>query len=130
MSETKIINYRNYNPDDHKAFISERPSKTVPGQDMPIRELVDRYVRGQNVETFTPTYTDEIDPTYFKMDKQDSAMAARHIKRQIERERRKAEQQQQAVGRQIDLEEAIEEVKKEKESKEKAASDNKDDAVK
>ena len=58
-----IRNFRNYNHYETEAeiFVSHKPSKTVPGQDMPIRELVDRYVRGQNVETFKPVYSDDID---------------------------------------------------------------------
>lgn len=114
-----INNFRNYNWEDHLPQSSILPSKTVPGQDMPIKELVDRYVRGQNVETFTPTYTDEIDPQYFKMDKQDAAMAARTLARTIEIERQRVQAKKEPVpGKQIDLEEAIEEVKKEKETKE------------
>lgn len=111
-----INNFRNYNWEDHLPQVSTRPSKTVPGQDMPIKELVDRYVRGQNVETFTPTYTDEIDPQYFKMDKQDAAMAARTLAQTIELERQRVQAQKQSVaGKQIDFEQAIEEAKKEKE---------------
>lgn len=114
-----INNFRNYNWEDHLPPSSTLPSKTVPGQDMPIKELVDRYVRGQNVETFTPTYTDEIDPQYFKMDKQDAAMAARTLARTIELERQRVQAKKEpAPGKQIDLEEMIEEVKKEKETKE------------
>lgn len=103
----KIVNFQNY---DHAANLPEpsvKPSKTIPGQDMAIKTLVDRYVRGQHVETFIPTYTEDIDPAFFKMDKQDAAMAARHLRKDIEKE-----QQRKQPAKQADLEELIEEVKK------------------
>lgn len=99
----KIVNFQNY---DHAANLPEpsvKPSKTIPGQDMAIKTLVDRYVRGQHVETFTPTYTEDIDPAFFKMDKQDAAMAARQLRKDIEKEQHRAKQ----PAKQVDLEELI-----------------------
>lgn len=106
---SKVVNFQNYDHTANQVQPSVKPSKTIPGQDMPIKTLVDRYVRGQHVETFAPTYTDDLDPVFFKMDKQDAAMTARQLRKDIEKEQQRAKQ----PGKQLDLEELIDEVKKE-----------------
>lgn len=35
------------------------PSKTVPDQSLSIKELVERYIRGENVKVFNGTYAEE-----------------------------------------------------------------------
>lgn len=37
---------------------NDSPSKTVPGQSLSLKELIARYVRGENVKVFTPVFTD------------------------------------------------------------------------
>lgn len=54
----KLINQHTYKdfPDHRKYEMNGKPSKTVPGQSVPLRQLVERYVRGQEVPVFEPSY--------------------------------------------------------------------------
>jgi len=51
---------------NNPAEFHDKPSKTVPGQTLSIRELLDRYVRGEQVEVFHPTYTDDDIPDHLE----------------------------------------------------------------
>nr|QJB19923.1 MAG: hypothetical protein [Microvirus sp.] len=48
---------QNYKP--AKGEINIKPSKTVPGQTLPLKVLVERYVRGQHVEVFNAEYVED-----------------------------------------------------------------------
>lgn len=65
------------------------PSMTVPGMVMPLRELIDRYVRGEHVEQFEPVFTDNqfIPDKLELMDVFDRAEYAKELKHSIALER-------------------------------------------
>jgi len=48
---------QNYKP--AKGETNRKPSKTVPGQTLPLKVLVERYVRGQHVEVFHAEYVED-----------------------------------------------------------------------
>lgn len=60
------------------------PSLTVPDQAMPIKEILQRYVRGQEVKQFTPVYDDDIAPGYEGMDEIERLNLARDMKTQLQ----------------------------------------------
>lgn len=66
------------------------PSQTVPGMTMSMRELVNRYVRGEPVPTFTPQYnadSDIIPDNLERMDVQEKLMLAKNVRDAIQTER-------------------------------------------
>jgi len=66
------------------------PSQTVPGMTLSLRELVNRYVRGESVPVFTPQYNadDDIIPHDLeRMDVQDKLMFAKDLRHAIQTER-------------------------------------------
>lgn len=62
------------------------PSETVPGMTLGMRELLDRYVRGDHVERYEAQWgvSDDIPHEIDRMDKQDQLMMARQIRESIE----------------------------------------------
>jgi len=56
-------------------------SLTVPDMALSLRDLVDRYIRKQEVDVFNVTYSDE--PLFEHMDALDRIEAARQVKEQI-----------------------------------------------
>lgn len=61
------------------------PSMTVPGMTMGLKEMLERYVRGGDVETFQGTYTDaDIPDNLERMTEMDKLDLAREIKQSIE----------------------------------------------
>lgn len=69
------------------------PSKTVPGMAMSMRELVQRYTRGDSVPTFTPQFhgDDSLIPENLeRLDAQDRLSLSQNLRNaiQIERSRR------------------------------------------
>jgi len=52
-------NYSNYKPSKGEVFI--KPSLTVPDQSLPLKTLLERYVRGGDVVQFPAVYTGEDD---------------------------------------------------------------------
>lgn len=69
-----------------KGEIHLNPSMTVPGQTLPLRVLLDRYIKGGNVEVFQGVYDDDdnIPEGIERMDPQDKLSLAREIGRSIE----------------------------------------------
>lgn len=61
----------------------KKPSKTVPGQDVSIAEMIRRYTRGENITVFEPVYNEDFSSEFVKLDRQDAAMAARELKRKV-----------------------------------------------
>jgi len=60
------------------------PSKTVPGQQLSLRQLIERYSRGAHVEVFEGSYS--TDPTFDNMerlDKVERLEAAKQVKQSI-----------------------------------------------
>lgn len=77
-----IVNWGNYKT--HSNRVGERntlPSLTVPGQTLSLQQLLDRYVRGDQVAVFNPVYTE--DPMFDgleqmdEMDRRDLALGIR-----------------------------------------------------
>lgn len=71
---SKIINHANYV--DHHTLADPRtgeviglavgefftqPSQTVPGMTLSLHELISKYIRGEQVVSFVPTYSDDED---------------------------------------------------------------------
>lgn len=61
--------------------IHTKPSMTVPGQTLPLKTLLDRYIKGGNVEIFNGSYDDDgdIPEGIERMDPQDRLTLAREI---------------------------------------------------
>lgn len=72
-----------FNDADIFEFHDKAPSKTVPGQDVSIAELIRRYTRGENITVFEPVYNEDFSSEFVKLDRQDAAMAARELKRKV-----------------------------------------------
>lgn len=69
--------------------VNTSPSVTIPGQTLSLRQLLDRYVRGQSVEVFEPVYDDTMPEGIEHMDKFDRLDMAREIKTAIKRHQEK-----------------------------------------
>lgn len=66
------------------------PSLTVPGMSMSMRELVQRYTRGESVPTFTPQFHghDELVPDNLeRLDVQERLMLSQDLRHAIQTER-------------------------------------------
>jgi len=111
----KITNCRNY---DHKTTVNERytkPSLTIPGQTLSLQQLLERYVRGSNVERFNGVYTHEVPPGMENLTKIEKIEMARNLKNNVQDIRKTLQEIEiNKAGRQNDLEDGIKEAKKEK----------------
>lgn len=68
------------------------PSLTVPGQTLSLQQLLDRYVRGENVKVFTPVYLGEdsdIPSDLERLDPFERMDMAREIRTAIDGHRRR-----------------------------------------
>lgn len=84
----KVINQANYLQQKNltRKEVNNKPSLTVPDQSMPLKVMIERFVRGQSVEVFTPTYLGEdndIPDTLERMDPMDRLDLSRQIKKGI-----------------------------------------------
>lgn len=70
----KIVTAHNY---VRKGFISHKPSCTVPGQVLPMRTVLDRFRRGQGIQSFSGVYNPDIPPGIENLNKIDRIEAAR-----------------------------------------------------
>lgn len=69
---------------------STKPSLTVPGMTLSLRDLLDRYIKGGDVTTFTPVYAGDVDmPDIAGMSEMDKIDMSRTLKDGIEKERRR-----------------------------------------
>lgn len=75
MQRKKLVTAHNYVRSGY--VFSDKPSLTVPGQVLPIRTILDRFRRGQSVQSFTPIYNPDFPPGYEGMDKIERIEAAR-----------------------------------------------------
>jgi len=67
-----------------KGEVNTLPSKTVPGQTLPIRTLVDRYRKGQDVPFFSGTYNDNPDFDGFeRLDSVERAQLALEVRKSV-----------------------------------------------
>lgn len=98
MAKTKKIdkrvppefqNHYNYNPsaEGHTEKFT-KPSETVPDQTMGIREILDRFTRGQKVQTLKPVWYDENNISEFeghfdKMDRLERIDYLKEVKQSI-----------------------------------------------
>jgi len=61
------------------------PSMTIPGQTLSLKQLLERYVRGETITTFSPTFSgdDDLPDGIEKLDPMDRIDMARNIKAAI-----------------------------------------------
>lgn len=83
----KVITAHNF---VRKGYSPEKPSPslTVPGQVLSIRTVLDRFRRGQSVQSFSPVYNPDIPPGFENMDKIERIEAARVQRSSVERMRK------------------------------------------
>lgn len=63
------------------AEVNFGPSLTVPGQTLSLKQLLQRYVRGDSIATFQPMFSDDLDvPDYEYMDELDRLDMAHQLK--------------------------------------------------
>lgn len=62
----RLINWMTATPSPGKHFTE--PSVTVPGQTLPLKVLLERYVRGGDVQVFPGVYDDVLPDNIEKMD--------------------------------------------------------------
>lgn len=89
----KVITAHNY---VRRGFEFKKPSLTVPGQVLPIRTVLDRFRRGQSVQSFNPVYNPDLPPGYEAMDKIERIEAARAQARNVARMRRALSEKQKS----------------------------------
>jgi len=66
--------------------VNNLPSQTVPGMTMSLEELLRRYVRGENVQTFQPVYAGDADiPDFDNMTEMDRLDMARELREFVDR---------------------------------------------
>lgn len=79
----KLVNWANWLTNTNRiGEINDKPSMTVPGQTLSLKELLLRYTRGQDVQVYQPVYAgDDPDfPDHLEyMDPQERLDAARSI---------------------------------------------------
>lgn len=112
----KWINQFSYDSEKSHKETPKGVSKTIPEMTLSLRELLERYTRGQNIEIFHPTYLGEDDEmpdmsVIGRMTPQERLDLAREIREKIEDYRTSVPQGQ------LDLEAEIEAQKLEKISK-------------
>lgn len=79
----QVVNWTSYTRYGNPAGeVNNLPSKTVPGQTLSLKELLDRYVRtGVLEQTFTPEYSDDDDlPDVTRMNEMDRLDAAKQLR--------------------------------------------------
>lgn len=83
----RLINWANYDPTAHIGEVNNLPSLTVPGMTLGLKELLQRFVRGDNVTTFQPSYLgDDSDmPDVSRMNTMERIEMAAEIKQAIKR---------------------------------------------
>lgn len=74
MQRKKVITAHNF---VKQGFACEKPSLTIPGQILPVRTVLDRFRRGQSVQSFTPVYNPDIPPGIEYLSKIERIEAAR-----------------------------------------------------
>lgn len=57
----KVRTWYNYNRSDARDEMPRGISLTIPDQTLPMKELLARYTRGQQITTFTPVYNGDND---------------------------------------------------------------------
>lgn len=57
-----------------------QPSLTIPNQVLPLDEMLRRYVRGQDVQMFSPVYDEDLAPGYENLGELDRIDLARSMK--------------------------------------------------
>jgi hypothetical protein len=55
----KVHNWLNYDHEEQQYEVNKQKSLTIPDQAMTIKEILNRYARGLDVEGFRPIYDDE-----------------------------------------------------------------------
>lgn len=65
--------------------VNGKPSLTIPDQALPIKEILARYVRGQDVVQFTPVYDEDLVPGIEGMTEIERTDLARQMKDDIQR---------------------------------------------
>lgn len=93
-----IINWANYDPNNVKGEINNSPSLTVPGMTLSLKQLLERFVRGESVTTFQPVYLgDDSDmPDLSRMDTIEKIEMAAEIKAAIRHHQNRPKPPQEA----------------------------------
>jgi len=78
----KVITAHNFR---RTGFEFSKSSLTVPGQVLPIRTVLDRFRRGQAIQSFNPVYNPEVPPGYEGLDKIERIEAAREQANKVAR---------------------------------------------
>lgn len=78
----KSVTSHNYQP---VAFKPAGKSQTVPGQILTLRQVVDRFRRGQNVQTFSGSYDANLPPGWENMDRLEKIDYQREHKSSVSR---------------------------------------------
>lgn len=80
-----LVNWSNYrttgNPSGEK---NDKPSKTVPGMTLSLRELLDRYIKGGSVEVFNGVYDSTAPENIERLDPMERLDLARNLKGAID----------------------------------------------
>lgn len=85
---TEVVTYREQDGDTRtvreelKLCVGEwntKPSMTIPDQTLSMKDLVDKYIRGEHVEVFQGTYSDEDFSEFDTMDKMEKLEYARQV---------------------------------------------------
>lgn len=84
MSQKKFTAH-NYT---HRGFVTKLPSVTIPGQVMSLTQILDRFRRGQSVQSFPPVYNPEFPPGYEELSKIEKIELAREQSSKVNQMRR------------------------------------------
>lgn len=66
-----------------KGFTFTQKSLTIPGQVLSVKQIRDRYQRGQSVQSFAGVYNPDVPPGYEKMTKIERIEALRQVSSQV-----------------------------------------------
>lgn len=82
-----MITQQNYSQNHHSAEKNSGVSQTVPGQVLPLREIISRYSQGRGVEVFAGG-DDSIPPGLERLDKVERAQKLMDVKEDVSKLRK------------------------------------------
>lgn len=90
----KIVTAHNFVPSGYEC---KKPGLTVPGQTLSLRSVLDRYRRGQSVQTFSPVYNPEMPVGYENLTKIEKIEMARQQPYHVARIRKALAAQEEQI---------------------------------